>query len=33
MGIYAIVLAVKAYQGEWVTVPFLSDFCKKQGWI
>jgi uncharacterized membrane protein len=31
--IYAIVLAVKAYQGEWVTVPMLSDFCKKQGWI
>jgi uncharacterized membrane protein len=33
MGIYAIVLAVKAYQGEWVTVPFLSDFVKKQGWV
>jgi uncharacterized membrane protein len=24
--------AYKAYQGEWVTVPFLTDFVKKQGW-
>ena len=31
--IYAIVLAIKAYQGEWVEVPFLSDFVKKQGWV
>jgi len=30
--IYAIVLGVKSYQGEWVTVPMLSDFVKKQGW-
>jgi hypothetical protein len=28
-----IYLAVKAYQGEWVTVPLLTDFCKNQGWI
>jgi uncharacterized membrane protein len=32
-GIYAIVLGVQAFQGQWVKVPFLSDFCKKQGWI
>ncbi len=31
--IYAIYLAVKAYQGEWVTIPWLTDFCKNQGWI
>ena len=30
--IYAIYLAIQAYQGKWVTVPFLSDFIKKQGW-
>ncbi len=31
--IYQIVLALQANQGKWVTVPFLTDFCKKQGWI
>ena len=31
--IYTIYLAVQAYQGEWVTVPFVTDFCKNQGWI
>ena len=25
--------AIKAYQGEWVVVPFLTDFIKKQGWV
>ena len=25
--------AVKAYQGEWVIIPFVTDFCKNQGWI
>jgi len=24
---------VKSYQGEWLTIPFVTDFCKKQGWI
>jgi uncharacterized membrane protein len=32
-GIYAIVLAIQAFQGQWVNVPVLSDFVKKQGWI
>ena len=32
-GIYAIVLAIQAYQGRWVTVPFLTDFVKKQNWV
>jgi uncharacterized membrane protein len=31
--VYAIVLGIQAYQGKWVTVPFLSDFIKKQGWV
>ena len=30
---YAIYLGIKAYQGEWVQVPLLTDFCKNQGWI
>jgi uncharacterized membrane protein len=24
--------AYKAYQGEAVTIPFVTDFIKKQGW-
>ncbi len=31
--IYTIYLAIQAYQGEWVTIPFITDFCKNQGWI
>lgn len=31
--IYAVYLAIQAYQGEWVEVPFLTDFCKNQGWV
>jgi uncharacterized protein len=31
--IYAIVLGIQSYQGKWVTVSFLSDFIKKQGWV
>lgn len=22
----------KAYQGEYVNIPVVTDFCKKQGW-
>ena len=25
--------AFQAYQGEWVEVPMLTDFAKKQGWL
>jgi len=32
-GIYAIVLAIQAFQGKWVTVPVLTDFIKKQHWV
>ncbi|HET89387.1 MAG TPA: DUF4870 domain-containing protein [Chloroflexi bacterium] len=31
--VYMIYLAIKAYQGEWITIPFVTDFCKNQGWI
>lgn len=31
--IYTIVLAIQSFQGKWVTVPVLTDFVKKQGWI
>jgi uncharacterized membrane protein len=24
--------AYKAYQGEYVTIPVITDFCKKQNW-
>jgi len=30
---YAIYLGIKSYQGEWVTVPVISDFVKNQGWV
>jgi len=30
--VYAIYLAIQAYQGKWVSVPWLSDFVVKQGW-
>ncbi|HXW00182.1 MAG TPA: hypothetical protein VEC93_17315 [Anaerolineae bacterium] len=25
--------AYQAYQGQWVTVPVITDFVKKQGWV
>ena len=31
--IYSVVLGIQAYQGKWVTMPFLTDFVKKQGWV
>lgn len=30
---YSIYLAVKAYGGEYVEIPVVTDFCKGQGWI
>lgn len=29
---YCIYLGIKAYQGEWVEVPVISDFVRNQGW-
>lgn len=31
--IYALILGFQANKGEWVNVPVITDFCKKQGWI
>lgn len=31
--VYVIILAIQSYQGKWVTIPFLTNFCKNQGWI
>ncbi len=31
--IYIIYLAVQSYQGKWVTIPVVTDFCVQQGWI
>ena len=31
--VYVIYLAIQSYQGNWVTVPVVTDFCKNQGWI
>ena len=30
--IYGIYLGYKAYNGEWVEVPVVSDFVRNQGW-
>ena len=30
--IYPIYLGIKAFQGEWVEVPYLTEFVKNQGW-
>ncbi|MBI4771948.1 MAG: hypothetical protein HY784_16430 [Chloroflexi bacterium] len=29
----AIYYAIRAYSGEWVVMPVLTDFLKKQGWV
>lgn len=31
--IYSVVLGIQSYSGKWVTVPVLTDFVKKQGWV
>ena len=32
--VYMIILAVtKTYNGEWVEIPYISDFVKQQGWV
>jgi uncharacterized membrane protein len=32
-GIYAIVLGIQSFQGQWVKVPVLTDFIQKQHWV
>jgi len=31
--IYQIYLMIQVNKGETVTIPVITDFCKKQGWI
>ncbi len=31
--IYQIMLMIKANKGEEITIPVITDFCKKQNWI
>ena len=33
LGLVVFYWAYQAYQGVWVEVPYLTDFCRKQGWI
>ena len=33
LGLVTIYPAIKAYQGEWLELPWLTEFCKGQGWI
>ncbi len=30
--IYQVYLGIKGYQGEYITIPVITDFVKKQGW-
>jgi len=30
--VYPIYLGIKAFQGTWVEVPYLTEFVEKQGW-
>jgi uncharacterized membrane protein len=29
----SIYYGIKAYNGEYITIPYLTDFCKKQKWL
>ena len=31
--VISLYYGIKAYQGEWVIIPFVTDFAKGQGWI
>jgi uncharacterized membrane protein len=31
--VFYIMYCVKAYQGQWFEIPFITNFCKKQGWM
>jgi uncharacterized membrane protein len=30
--VFQIIWAIKAYNGEYVNIPVITDFVKKQGW-
>ncbi len=31
--VISLVWAYQTYQGQWVVIPYLTDFAKKQGWL
>ena len=31
--VYVIYLAIQSYQGNWITIPVVTDFCVNQEWI
>jgi uncharacterized membrane protein len=31
--VYGVYIGIKAYGGEYVQIPVITDFCKGQGWI
>lgn len=31
--VLTIYWAYQAYQGQWLVIPFITDFAKKQGWL
>jgi uncharacterized membrane protein len=30
--VFQVIWGIKAYNGEYVTIPVITDFVKKQGW-
>jgi uncharacterized membrane protein len=30
--VISLLWGLKAYKGEYVNIPVITDFCKKQGW-
>jgi len=30
--VFQIIWGIKAYNGEYVNIPVITDFVKKQGW-
>ena len=31
--VYVLYLAYKAYQGEYLEIPWITEFIRKQGWV
>jgi uncharacterized membrane protein len=31
--VFQIIWGIKAYNGEYVNIPVITDFVKKQGWV
>lgn len=33
LGLIVFYWAYQAYQGQWVEIPYLTNFVKQQGWV